>query len=455
MLIIQGAISLGLIFSLMAIGVYLTFRVLKMPDLSVEGSIIFGAGVTARLISRPFSVTFDNALFLMLFSEPVTIAFDNPFAITFVAMVTGMLAGFTTGILHTKFKIPSILAGILTMVASYSLVIRMMDASNIALPPHGPWRVTTVFTFLQDFYAPGLYNAIPAPLHGMLNLSFLTEGFSRSMAVILVSIVVVIVACVVLYCFMGTEFGSAIRATGNNMQMVRAQGINTDWTIVVTLMLSNGLVALAGSLWAQQLGFASVDMGIGTIVVGLASVIIAEVLFRPRMFWTHLIAIVIGSILYRFIIALALSVDFMEPTDLRLITAIIVAFALVLPLLLEKFRIYRRRNIVVTLLFCLIPFMALYWLYLILTDLYTMTGVKRRVWLDILFFVLTGGIYGFFLMYPVGRMEYKILQERGVTPKDRSLMYLIFAIPGWWIVIYALVQSRINLAESSEGAQNA
>ncbi|MCL1878574.1 MAG: ABC transporter permease [Defluviitaleaceae bacterium] len=302
MLIIQGAISLGLIFSLMAIGVYLTFRILKMPDLSVEGSIIVGAGMTARLISDPY------------------VALSNPFLITVIAMLTGMIAGLTTGILHTKLKIPSILAGILTMVAAYSIVIRIMDTSNIALPPHGPWRVTTVFTFLQDW------------------------GLSRMNAVIVVSIVIVVVACVLLYCFMGTEFGSAVRATGNNAQMVKAQGINTDWTVIACLMFSNGLVALAGSLWAQQQGFASVDMGIGTIVVGLASVIIAEVLFRPRMFWTHLIAIVIGSIIYRFIIALALGVEFMRPTDLRLVTAVIVTIALVMPLILEKFRAAKSRK---------------------------------------------------------------------------------------------------------------
>jgi putative ABC transport system permease protein len=302
LLIIQGAISLGLIFSLMAIGVYLTFRVLKMPDLSVEGSIIMGAGMTARLISD------------------ADIVIGNPFLITLIAMTAGMLTGFSTGVLHTKLKIPSILAGILTMVAAYSIVIRIMNASNIGLPPHGPRRVMTVFTFLQDW------------------------GLSRSNSIIVVSLVIIIVACVVLYCFMGTEFGSSIRATGNNMQMVKAQGINTDSTIVVTLMISNGLVALAGSLWAQQQGFASVDMGIGTIVVGLASVIIAEVIFRPRMFWTHLIAIVLGSIIYRFIIAFALSVDFMRPTDLRLITALIVTFALVMPLIRDKCRHFIRKR---------------------------------------------------------------------------------------------------------------
>lgn len=290
MLIVQGAVSLGLIFSLMAIGVFLSFRILKMPDLSVEGSVILGAGMAARLISGGV----------------------NPFLATAFAMVVGCFAGLTSGVLHTKLKIPGILSGILTMVASYSIVIRIMGTSNVPLLPHGPQRVVSVFTFLTDV------------------------GLSRANAIILFSLIIVVVASALLYCFMGTEFGSAIRATGNNQQMVRAQGINTDVMIIACLMLSNGLVALAGALWAQQQGFASVDMGIGTIVVGLASVIIAEVLFRPRMFWTSLVAIVIGSIIYRLIIAVALSVDFMRPTDLRLITAIIVTIALCMPLIREK-----------------------------------------------------------------------------------------------------------------------
>ena len=298
LLIIQGAVSLGLIFSLMAIGVYLTFRVLQIPDLSVEGSVILGAATSARLIFGGF----------------------NPFLATFISVFVGCAAGMTTGILHAKFKIPSILAGILTMVASYSVVIRIMGTSSIPLLPHGPMRVISVFTFLQDW------------------------GLSRSMAIILFSFVVVCVVSVLLYCFMGTEFGTAIRATGNNRQMVKALGINTDVTIIAMLMLSNGMVALAGSLWAQQQGFASVDMGTGTIVIGLASVIIAEVLFRTRRFWTSLIAIAAGSIIYRLIIALALRIDFMRPTDLRLITAVIVTFALCMPLIREKAsRLTRRR----------------------------------------------------------------------------------------------------------------
>jgi putative ABC transport system permease protein len=290
MIIIQGAVSLGLIFSLMAMGVFITFRILKMPDLSVEGTIVLGAAMSARLITDGY----------------------NPFAATFFSMLIGCTAGFVTGFLHTKLKIPSILAGIITMVASYSIVIRIMGTSNVHLIPHGPRRVISVFTFLTDM------------------------GLSRMNAVLLLSFVVVVVVGCLVYCFMGTELGSSIRATGNNQQMVRAQGINTDVMIMACLMLSNGLVGLAGSLWAQQQGFASADMGIGTIVNGLASLIIAEVLFRARRFWTRLISIVIGSIIYRLFIALALGVNFMEASDFRLITAVIVTLALVTPLLREK-----------------------------------------------------------------------------------------------------------------------
>jgi len=290
MLIVQGAVSLGLIFSLMAMGVYLTFRILEMPDLSAEGSIILGAGTAARLVSGGV----------------------NPFVATFVATLVGCTAGLVTGVLHTKFKIPPILAGILTMVASYSVVIRIMGTSNVPLLPHGPNRVTSVFTFLQEM------------------------GLSRQASIILLSAVMVVVVGVVLYCFLGTEAGSAMRATGNNRQMVKAQGINTDAMVILCLMISNGLIGFSGALWAQQQGFASVDMGIGTIVIGLASVIIAEVLFRVRRVWARLISLVAGSIIYRMIIALALNLDFLSPTDLRLLTAIIVAIALTLPLIVEK-----------------------------------------------------------------------------------------------------------------------
>lgn len=298
MLILQGAISLGLIFSLMAMGVYLAFRVLEMPDLSVEGSIILGAAMAAMLVTRGV----------------------NPFLATFLSMLTGSAAGLTTGVVHTKLKIPSILAGILTMVASYSVVIRIMGTSNVALLPHGPNRVVSIYTFLSE--SAFFVNTFDSP---------------RQAAILALTAVIVLVVGVLLYCFLGTELGSSIRATGNNRQMVKAQGINTHAMIITCLAVSNGLVGLSGALWAQQQGFTSVDMGAGTIVVGLASLIIAEVIFPVRNVWTRLISIVIGSIIYRLIIALALDIGFMRPTDLRLLTAVIVAIALSLPLIRDKF----------------------------------------------------------------------------------------------------------------------
>ena len=260
-----------------------------MPDLSVEGTIILGASVAASLISSG----------------------GDPFIATGLAILIGCAGGFVTGILQTKFMIPPILSGILTMVASYSIAIRIMATPNIPLPPHGPRRIISVYTFLQEI------------------------GLARHTSIILLGSVVVIVIIALLCWFFATELGSAVRATGNNRQMVKAQGINTDFMVILCLMLSNGLVGLAGALVAQSQGFASVDMGGGTIVIGLASVIIAEVLFRVRSFWARLTSLVAGAVIYRLIIALVLWMG-MAPTDLRLFQAITVAIALALPVILEK-----------------------------------------------------------------------------------------------------------------------
>jgi len=230
----------------------------------------------------------------------------NPFLATFLAALLGCAAGFITGALHTKLKIPAILAGILTMIGSYSIVIRVMGTSNISL-----LRLTTVYTFLENM------------------------GLSGRNAVIVLGLIIVAVIIAVLYWFFGTELGSAIRATGNNRDMVRAQGINIDAMIILCLMISNGLVAMSGALVAQNQSFASVDMGSGTIVIGLASVIIAEVLFNTRSFWGRLVSLVVGAILYRLIIALVLEFG-MAPTDLRLFQAITVAIALSLPMIRER-----------------------------------------------------------------------------------------------------------------------
>jgi len=281
----QGSVSLGLLWAVMTIGVFLTFRILSTPDLSVEGTIILGAATAARIISEG----------------------GDPFFATFLAILAGCLGGLVTGILHTKFKIPAILAGILTMIGSYSVVIRILGASNVSL-----LRLRTVFTFLQDM------------------------GLSNRNAVIVFGIVVVAASGALLYCFLGTELGSAVRATGSNRNMARAQGINTDTTTILCLMISNGLVALTGALVAQNQGFASVDMGMGTIVIGLASLIIAEVLFPVRNVWSRLITLAAGAVLYRLIIAFVLEMG-MEPTDLRLFTALTVIFALTLPLIRDKF----------------------------------------------------------------------------------------------------------------------
>jgi putative ABC transport system permease protein len=285
-MILQGAISLGLLWTFLTFAVHLSFRVLEMPDLSVEGTIILGAGATASMIYAGF----------------------NPFVATIAAMGVGSIGGLVTGFLHTKLKFPPILAGILTMIASYSIVLRIMGGR----PLIAFLRTPTVFT----------------PLENML-------GLSNRNAVITFGVLAIGVMGTLLYCFYGTEIGAGLRATGNNRQMAKAQGVNTSAMIVLGLMVSNGFVGLTGALVAQMQRSASVDMGAGTIVFGLASLIIAEVLFQVRRFWVRMITLVIGSILYRLAIALVLELG-MAPTDLRLFTAIIIAFALTLPLIRNK-----------------------------------------------------------------------------------------------------------------------
>jgi putative ABC transport system permease protein len=277
--IILGAISLGLLWAIMTIGVYITYRILDIADLTVEGSIAMGAAIAA------FSIF--NGM--------------NPFIATCLAFVGGMLAGLVTGILHTKLKIPALLAGILTMIALYSVNLRIMGKANLSL-----LRIDTVFTPLGNL------------------------GINPTNAVILFGLIAVMAIIGILYWFFGTEIGCAIRATGNNPQMARAQGINTNNMIILGLVISNGLVALSGSLIAQSQSFADIQMGIGSIVIGLASVIIGEVIFGTRNFFNCLISLTLGAITYRIIIALVLKLG-MPANDLKLFTAITVAIALSLP----------------------------------------------------------------------------------------------------------------------------
>jgi len=277
--ILLGAISLGLLWAIMTIGVYITYRILDIADLSVEGSIAMGAAIAANMIYSGM----------------------NPFAASCLALIGGMAAGLVTGLLHTKLKIPALLSGILTMIALYSVNLRIMGKANLSL-----LRMDTVYTKFEE------------------------TGLNHTYAVILFGLLCVMGVVGILYWFFGTEIGSAIRATGNNSQMARAQGINTNNMIILGLVISNGLVAFCGALIAQSQSFADIQMGIGTIVIGLASVIIGEVLFGKKNFFTRLLSLVLGAITYRIIIALVLKMG-MPANDLKMFTAITVAIALSLP----------------------------------------------------------------------------------------------------------------------------
>lgn len=294
--LIISTIAQGLLWALLALGVFITFRILDVADLTVEGSFPMGAAISAVLITMGV----------------------NPWLTVVIAGIGGMIAGAVTGWIHTKLKIPALLAGILTMIALYSVNLHIMGKANISL-----LRMDTV------------YSAI----HSM--------GVSNSVALTIIGIVVTVVVGLFLFWFFGTELGTSIRATGVNPQMIRAQGVNTDTMIVLGLLLSNGFVAVSGALIAQSQGFADIGMGVGTIVIGLASVIIGEVLFASSSvvrklfgnssFVLSLVAVVFGSIIYRIVIATVLYLG-MPPNDLKLFTAILVALALSLPTWQGKFR---------------------------------------------------------------------------------------------------------------------
>ena len=277
--ILLGAVSLGLLWSIMTIGVYITYRILDIADLSVEGTLPLGAAVACAMITRG----------------------GDPYLASLCALLAGCAAGLCTGILHTKLKIPALLSGILTMIALYSINLRIMGAPNVSI-----LRMNTVFRPLVK------------------------AGLAGSVAIIIVGGLCALALISILYWFFGTELGSAVRATGNNPRMVRAQGINTDSMKILGLMLSNGLVALSGAFIAQSQNFADVQMGAGSIVIGLASLIIGEVLFGGRGFYRRLVAVILGAVVYRLIIALVLELG-MNPNDLKLFTAITVALALWLP----------------------------------------------------------------------------------------------------------------------------
>ncbi len=282
-----GALEIGLIFALVALGVLISFRILRFPDLTVDGSFPLGGAVAATLISNG----------------------SDPFTASIGATLAGAFAGLITGWLNVRLRIMDLLASILMMIALYSVNLRVMGKPNVPLINND-----TVFTVLQP------------------------ESLADYVFRPLLLIVVVIAAKLALDWFFATETGLAMRSTGSNPRMARSQGVNTGWMILAGMALSNALVGLAGALFAQTQGGADISMGIGTIVIGLAAVIVGESILPSRRMFYATLAVILGAIVYRFFIALALNSDFigLKAQDLNLVTAVLVTIALVIPMLKRR-----------------------------------------------------------------------------------------------------------------------
>lgn len=274
-----GTLEIGLIYGVMALGVYLTFRVLNFPDLTVDGSFTTGGAVGASLIILGW----------------------NPLLATLVAVLAGAVAGCVTGLLHAYGKIDGLLAGILTMIALWSINLRIMGKSNLPL-----LREDTLFTPLRDAGILGTWGSIGLLFVGVMVLKLVIDWF------------------------LSTDLGLAIQATGNNQQMIRSFGVSTNATTILTLAISNGLVAGCGALLAQYQGFADISMGIGLILVGLASVILGQAIFGGSSVILATLGVIVGAVLYRLVIFAAISVGF-DPNDMKLISAVLVIIALLLP----------------------------------------------------------------------------------------------------------------------------
>lgn len=293
-----SAVAQGMLWAMLALGVYITFRLLNFADLTCEGSFAMGACISAVM-----TVTYHM----------------NPFVSLIFGFLGGAIAGTVTGLLNTKLKIPPILAGILSMISLYSINLRIMsDKANLPINVREE-GVESMVTFIQK----------------LLPESIRTMSQTTTVIAACIGLVFCVLSVAVLYWFFGTELGSAIRATGNNEKMIRALGVNTDHMKLVALALSNGFIALSGSLVAQNQKVADVGSGTGAIVIGLASIVIGEVLFaKATSFKWRLTGIIVGSIVYRMIVAIVLQLG-MRSSDLKLLTAILVAAALSVPRLLQ------------------------------------------------------------------------------------------------------------------------
>lgn len=288
---LQSALELGIIYSLLALGSFISYRTLNFPDLTVEGSYTLGAAVSVM----------------------VTLA-GYPYLSLLAAFVAGAVAGSITALLSTRLKIQPLLAGILLMLGLYSINLKVMgNRANVNLINH-----RNIYSIFEGTIVEGFQTLITASL-------------------------VLAVVLIILYFFLKTRLGFVLRATGDNYVMVRALGTNTDFTILLGLSLSNGLVALCGAMIAHEQLFADIGMGIGMVVIGLASVIIGEVLFGTNTLLRRMIAVILGAIVYRLIITIVLEFG-MPATDLKLISAIIVAVALSMPVIKEKMELAGRKK---------------------------------------------------------------------------------------------------------------
>lgn len=288
---LQGAVAQGVLWGIMVLGVYITYRLIDIADLTVDGSFALGACVCAVLVVN----------------KQV-----DPVVALLVSAMAGLAAGAVTGILHTVFEIPAILAGILTQISLWSINLRLMGGkSNIPL--------LKVETLISKFVK--------------------MTGLTQSQASMIIGIIAAIIIIAFLYWFFGTEIGSAMRATGNNEDMVRALGVNTKMTKLLALTLSNGLVGLSGALVCQSQKYGDINLGTGAIVIGLASIVIGEVLMgRLTSFYWKLTSVVVGSVTYFVIRALVLRMG-LDANDMKLLSAIIVALALSFPVVLSKYRL--------------------------------------------------------------------------------------------------------------------
>ena len=307
MALLIGALTIGLILSLLALGVFISFRIFEFPDITADGSITLGAALAAVLLVQGV----------------------NPVLATLAALLAGALAGTLTGVIHTRFGINKLLSGILVMTALYSVNLHVMGKSNVPL--------------LSERTLASLAERAAVSVRGA-STDLDVWGWSvslRDASMLLVALLVVLAVAMLLYAFFKTNLGTAMQAAGDNPQMIRALGVNVDNMIVLGLALSNGLIAASGALLAQYQGFADVQMGIGMVVWGLASIIIGEALVGVRQLGFIITGAIMGSVLFRLLVAIALRGG-LDPNDLKLVTAAFVFAALILPGALHRIGRSRR-----------------------------------------------------------------------------------------------------------------